>query len=78
MAQENKNNKLTNTNIAKIDATKNKKIAEKYSVKTFPTIKYVKNGFLGEYTGVRTKDRFSSFLSVMSGDYLVEIFGRQS
>ena len=63
-------NKKQKIKIAKIDATKNKKIAAEYSVKTFPTIKYVKNGILSDYTGIRTKVHFVSFLEIISGNVI--------
>jgi DNA integrity scanning protein DisA with diadenylate cyclase activity len=64
------NNKII---FAKVDATTNKKIAKDFSVKSFPTIKYVKNGFVGDYTGARSKQRISSFISIMEGESVTEI-----
>ena len=59
--------------IAKIDATKNKKIAHEYSVKSFPTIKYVYNGVMNDYTGMRTKERLNTFFKIMKGNAVTEI-----
>lgn len=67
------NKKTSSIKIAKIDATKNKIISGQFSVTSFPTIKYVNNGILGEYTGIRTKDSFLSFIRIMRGDHLIEI-----
>ena len=67
------NKKTSSVKIAKIDATKNKIISGQFSVTSFPTIKYVNNGILGEYTGIRTKDSFLSFIRIMRGDHLIEI-----
>ena len=66
-------NKKPNIKIAKIDATKNKVMADKFSVTSFPTIKYVNNGMLSEYTGIRTKKNFLSFINIMLGDHLIRI-----
>jgi Thioredoxin len=65
--------KNTKIKIAKVDATKSKKIAKEYSVKSFPTIKYVKNGKMYDYTGIKTKERFSSFLKIMVKNSITEI-----
>ena len=71
---KNKNTKTKiKIKIAKVDATKSKKIAKEYSVKSFPTIKYVKNGEMYDYTGIRTKERFSSFLKIMVKNSITEI-----
>ena len=59
--------------IAKVDATKNKKISHEYSVKNFPTIKYVYNGLVNDYTGIRTKERLNSFFNIMKGNSITEI-----
>jgi thioredoxin-like negative regulator of GroEL len=45
-------NSQTTLKIAKIDATVHTKISEKLDIKSFPTIKYVKNGILGDYKGM--------------------------
>ena len=66
-------NKKPYIKIAKIDATKNKVMADKFSVTSFPTIKYVNNGKLSEYTGIRTKKNFLSFINIMLGDHLIKI-----
>lgn len=59
--------------IGKVDATKSKKIAKELSVRSFPTIKYVKNGIINDYTGIRTKERFLSFLKLMVKDSITVI-----
>ena len=40
---------------------------------SFPTIKYLKNGILADYTGIRTKESFLSFINIMRGDHLIKI-----
>ena len=67
-----KNSKIK-IKIAKVDATKSKKIAKEYSVKSFPTIKYFKSGKMHDYTGIRSKERFSSFLKIMVKNSVTEI-----
>ena len=67
------NNRASSIKIAKIDATKNKITSGQFSVTSFPTIKYVNNGILGEYTGIRTKESFLSFINIMRGDHLIKI-----
>lgn len=42
--------------IAKVDATENKELGERFGIKGFPTLKFFKGGNPGDYEGGRTKD----------------------
>ena len=42
--------------LAKVDATVEKKVAEKYDVKGYPTLKFLVNEKPTEYTGGRTEN----------------------
>ena len=53
--------------LAKVDATENKDIAQKFGVKGYPTLKYFKAGVAQEYTGGRTADTIVSWLTKKSG-----------
>ena len=53
--------------LAKVDATENKDLAQKFGVKGYPTLKYFKNGVAGDYTGGRTADTIVAWLTNKSG-----------
>lgn len=53
--------------LAKVDSTVHKKVAEKFGVKGFPTLKFFHNGKDSEYGGGRTKDTIISWLKKKSG-----------
>jgi protein disulfide-isomerase A1 len=53
--------------LAKVDATENKVIAEKYGIQGFPTLFWFKNGEKMEFTGGRTKDAIVSWVLKKSG-----------
>ena len=53
--------------LAKVDATENKDLAQKFGVKGYPTLKYFKNGVAGDYTGGRTADTIVAWLTKKSG-----------
>lgn len=48
--------------IAKVDATENTKLAQKYGVQGYPTLKYFVSGEATEYTGGRTEDSIYSYV----------------
>lgn len=56
-----------NVKLAKVDATEQKKIAEKFEVKGFPTLKYFKNGKATEYGGGRSESEIVDWLKKKSG-----------
>eukprot|EP01138_Halocafeteria_seosinensis_P015457 gb/GECG01015775.1/.p1 GENE.gb/GECG01015775.1/~~gb/GECG01015775.1/.p1 ORF type:complete len:504 (+),score=111.12 gb/GECG01015775.1/:1-1512(+) len=53
--------------LAKLDATENRKSAEEYGVKGFPTLKFFKNGKATEYTGDRTANGIVQWVLKRSG-----------
>jgi protein disulfide-isomerase A1 len=53
--------------LAKVDATENKVIAERFGVQGFPTLFYFKGGEKMEYSGGRTKDTIVSWMLKKSG-----------
>lgn len=59
--------------LAKVDATEEKKTAEKFGVQGFPTLYFFKNGNKMEYTGGRTKDTIVSWVLKKSGPASVKV-----
>jgi len=53
--------------LAKVDATAETKIAEKYGIQGFPTLFFFKGGNKLEYTGGRTKDAIVEWVTKKSG-----------
>lgn len=53
--------------LAKVDATENKKTAERFGIQGFPTLFWFVNGEKQEYTGGRTKDTIVSWVMKKSG-----------
>lgn len=53
--------------LAKVDATEQKTLAEKYGIQGFPTLFWFKNGVKSEYTGGRTKDTIVQWVLKKSG-----------
>jgi len=53
--------------LAKVDATEEKELGEKFKVTGFPTIKYFKNGKPSEYQGGRTESEIVRWLEKKSG-----------
>lgn len=49
--------------LAAVDCTKNRKVAGKYEIKGYPTLKYFKDGKDSEYEGGRSKEDLISFLT---------------
>ena len=56
-----------NVKLAKVDATEQKKIAEQFEIKGFPTLKYFKNGKPTEYGGGRSELEIVNWLKKKSG-----------
>ena len=62
--------------LAKIDATENKALAERYGVSGYPTLKIFKDGQLaGDYPGGRTKDSIVETMRKRALPDLVEVQG---
>merc|ERR1711990_1076803 len=53
--------------LAKVDATEEKKLAERFGVQGFPTLYFFKNGEKTDYTGGRTSDTIVSWILKKSG-----------
>lgn len=53
--------------LAKVDATENKKLAEEFGIRGFPTLFWFVNGEKQEYTGGRTKETIVSWVLKKSG-----------
>lgn len=53
--------------LAKVDATEQKALGERFGIQGFPTLFWFKNGEKSEYTGGRTKDTIVSWVLKKSG-----------
>lgn len=59
--------------LAKVDATNEKTLAERYGIQGFPTLMWFKNGVKSEYTGGRTKDTIVQWCTKKSGPPSTEL-----
>lgn len=59
--------------IAKVDATVEKDLAEKFQIQGFPTLKYFVNGEPVDYNGERTKEAIYDWINSKSESSVKEI-----
>jgi protein disulfide-isomerase A1 len=59
--------------IAKLDATENKAMGDRYEVKGFPTLMWFTNGTKSEYNGGRTKDTIIEWINKKTGPVSLEV-----
>merc|ERR1712241_1164794 len=63
--------------LAKVDATEESKLAEKFEVRGYPTLKFFKNGKAMEYSGGRTADTIVSWVEKKTGPPAKAIAGAE-
>ena len=59
--------------LASVDATVEKDLAQKFEIKSYPTLKFFLNGITLEYTGSRAKDDIIDWLKKKTGPPAVEL-----
>merc|ERR1719341_3134737 len=59
--------------LAKVDATKEKKVAERFKIEGFPTLKFFNHGQPSEYSGPREADGIVDWLTKKSGPQWTEV-----
>lgn len=59
--------------LAKVDATENNALAERFEVKGFPTLFWFNNGVKSEYTGGRTTDTIVTWVNKRAGPASQEV-----
>jgi len=59
--------------LAKVDATKEKKVAEKFKIEGFPTLKFFNHGQPSEYSGPREAEGIVDWLTKKSGPQWTEV-----
>jgi len=60
-------------NLAKVDATKEKKVADRFKIDGFPTLKFFNHGTPTEYTGGRDADGIVEWLNKKTGPQWTEV-----
>merc|ERR1712038_1986549 len=64
--------------LGKVDATEESKLAEKFEVRGYPTLKFFKNGKPVEYGGGRTADTIVSWVEKKTGPPAKDLTGADS
>lgn len=59
--------------IAKVDATEQKALAERFEIKGFPTLQWFNHGTKMDYTGGRTKDTIVEWINKKTGPVSAEV-----
>ena len=59
--------------IAKVDATKEKKLAKKYKISSYPTLKFYKDNAVVNYSGSRTEKNLIEFAKKMAAPHITYI-----
>jgi len=59
--------------LAKVDATKETKVADKFKIEGFPTLKFFNHGKPSEYTGLRDADGIVEWLTKKTGPQWTEV-----
>jgi protein disulfide-isomerase-like protein len=59
--------------VGKLDCTQHQNLAQKYSIRGFPTIKFFRNGRPIDYEGARTESEIIKFVSRASGPAVVKL-----
>ncbi|CEL96760.1 unnamed protein product [Vitrella brassicaformis CCMP3155] len=63
--------------LAKVDATQEKELAEKYEVRGYPTIKFFRNGQAEEYDGGRTEPTIIEWIEKRTGPAVRVVTGEE-
>jgi hypothetical protein len=67
-------NKFPSVKIALVDATVATTTAERFDIKSFPTIKYYKSKTFERYDGPKTIDDFSNLINKLNGIVALYIY----